>query len=375
MKTFNKIFFIIISILILISCNSNQNYSDTLIDNEKIKVISNGKISDMVKEFKIIPLETNDTTMISNIKSVKRRNGVNYVLIDDNMPRLLAFDDNGKFIHQFGRMGQGPGEYSVIADFDIDNEKVAIIDSNDIKIYDLEGNFQKKIPKQNGFDIKIIPDGFLLFHIMKLENGNRISRLNERGDTLETFATGDYDRDTYLNEFPAIAENTYAHKIGWGNELFIYDAKTNKSKIIPIFDSEIYIKQEDFQKVNERNKGKKFIDYDVPLISSITSNKNKILVGVMGNQEYNFYIIDKKNGKTQSLPLNEMEDDLGFNNNNLLSIAGNQNSDDEYFPTYEEDFILLREESVNVKHKFKNEYLKLKDLTEDSNPIICLIKF
>lgn len=60
---------------------------------------------------------------------------------------ILVFNRKGKFQHKIGTPGRGPGEYHYFMNFDVDPESrsVYIKDGNTIKVYDVNGQFQRSI--------------------------------------------------------------------------------------------------------------------------------------------------------------------------------------------------------------------------------------
>lgn len=88
---------------------------------------------------KTILLETTDSCLIQEIQSLEVYENNIYIL--DNMAnRLYVFDIDGKFSHQIGAPGAGPGEYIQIADFSIDRV------NHIIYVYD---EFASKVHKYN----------------------------------------------------------------------------------------------------------------------------------------------------------------------------------------------------------------------------------
>lgn len=69
------------------------------------------KLSELLEEFRFIPLETNEKCLISNTKI---HFSEDFILVGtQNFPgtaRLYRFDNNGNFIDEIGTAGRGPGE-------------------------------------------------------------------------------------------------------------------------------------------------------------------------------------------------------------------------------------------------------------------------
>jgi hypothetical protein len=80
------------------------------------------------------------------------------------------FDSNGKYVHQTGRCGQGPGDYVNINNFDADNDNIYIYDGSlrRILVYNYDNKYLKTIKIQsnsvtNVTHIQKLPDGFLCY--------------------------------------------------------------------------------------------------------------------------------------------------------------------------------------------------------------------
>lgn len=146
--------------------------------------------NEIIKSVKFIPLEFTDECPISSILKLDFYNDTIFIFSKNG---LYSFNTEGKFICQFGRKGQGPGEYSLPFDFSIDkqNKQVIIYDSNQsrIHIYDLYGNFLKSVRIGMSWNVEPLGNSLFLSYPMNIM-GNQPYKLivvNENGDTLKTF--------------------------------------------------------------------------------------------------------------------------------------------------------------------------------------------
>jgi hypothetical protein len=98
-------------------------------------------IFDMIEA---IPLETKDKYLITEI--IKARIVDEMLILQDKAERLFVFDLHGKFLNEISAKGRGPGEFSELRDFEIDNEKhLYILDFERIHIYSIDGAYIKTI--------------------------------------------------------------------------------------------------------------------------------------------------------------------------------------------------------------------------------------
>lgn len=149
MKTRSLIIPILLSAA-FISCNSGSDKgvnSNKVIDIEKsIGSIELVNLSEVAKSIDYIPLETNDSALISNISKIICENDKIYVT--DNSDKLYIFDLNGKYLKTLNRKGRGPQEYVILRSFKVDEKtgEIFVLDSKgDILIYNSDLNFVRNI--------------------------------------------------------------------------------------------------------------------------------------------------------------------------------------------------------------------------------------
>ena len=88
----------------------------------------------------------------------------NYILVGraNNVPCKL-FRRDGSFVGKVGNIGQGPGEYTMIYDMQIDEQtgRVYLLPWNakSIFVYDMKGQYLKDIPLNKKYEKMIVPKG------------------------------------------------------------------------------------------------------------------------------------------------------------------------------------------------------------------------
>ncbi len=145
-----KIYFTILSVLVLYTnCNNTPSTNAILSDTTKlpppieIKPILNGEYFSSIEP---IVLETNSECQIGEIEKIIILN--NRIYIHDYVQKtLFIFDINGKFLNKINKVGKGPGEYRILADFFIDSikKRIEICDMEKIIRYSYEGKFVNEI--------------------------------------------------------------------------------------------------------------------------------------------------------------------------------------------------------------------------------------
>lgn len=159
--------FPIAGLLALSSCSDEKKTTDNApIVAEKVKIGDNELIvakiskftdslsiplSQLTEELQIVKLDDREEALV----------GVNHTVISDNyilvkgrnpIPYKL-FDKKGKFIANIGAIGQGPGEYNLVYDEQIDEKNGRIYlfpwQTRQILVFDLQGNALEPIPLVN----------------------------------------------------------------------------------------------------------------------------------------------------------------------------------------------------------------------------------
>jgi hypothetical protein len=129
-------------------CQSHQDNSPSNNSVPSIPVgindVQMGVASAYLSDYEIVPLETNDSSLIKYIDKLVLFRERMYVL-DCSQNTVLIFSKKGKFVTKISRIGKGPGEYEQIMDFCIDSLENKIIVHSDrpykIMYFNMEGKF------------------------------------------------------------------------------------------------------------------------------------------------------------------------------------------------------------------------------------------
>ena len=102
-------------------------------------------LSDLGNELTYVPLETLDESLVKLASQSKMIVTDQYIFVGDGQTPILCFDrSTGKFLHNIGSIGQGPGEYSNSANMEVDAETKCIYirkTASSYQCYDFEGKF------------------------------------------------------------------------------------------------------------------------------------------------------------------------------------------------------------------------------------------
>lgn len=172
-----RIFVNLIVIMLFSSCiqRTEENFRCEVIDVEfKQKYISNYDGLNIVDSTALVCLQENSEKdlLIKQIDKICVKNDHIYVA-DTYLKRLIVFDSKGLALYQVGSLGNGPGEYSSIADFYVADSCLYLYDSAKRKmlVYDHENRYLKD------FDIDFSGEFFV-----RLENGNFLFSLAPYND-------------------------------------------------------------------------------------------------------------------------------------------------------------------------------------------------
>lgn len=223
-----KYLLIIVEIMLLTSsCESRSGKSDVSVVNEenslytidldKVKKEESINMSDYFKEdVKVIILETNDTSLIGEISTLRVMG--DYIIIkDDIRESVFVFNRDGTFLHKIGNKGHGPEEYSSVVDacVDVAKKEIYLYDFSEGKIlsYHIEsGDFIKSI--------KLKTEGVYNYYMHFVDNNMFISSIPIRQGEDDSFLLQKIDLDTGEPTGSFLSALTY--NCGW-NGLFLRD--------------------------------------------------------------------------------------------------------------------------------------------------------
>lgn len=119
------------------------------------------KLSEILASHALIPLETTESSLVGTVSKIVKRDGVYYLASDRK--NIQAFGSDGKHIGTIDRIGGGPGEYVQLIDFDVDGDRIAVLDLRKVHFYTLDGSFDKTIDLPViGSNLKLLPDGNIM---------------------------------------------------------------------------------------------------------------------------------------------------------------------------------------------------------------------
>jgi hypothetical protein len=247
-------------VVVICGCKKSNSFSNQFITCLKAKEKHPQKISEMLKSFRIIGLETTEQSLIGGyIGKIKKING-RYFISSDRQ-ELLVFNGDGTFLQKIGGIGNGPGEYASLSDYDIlENEDIVILDANKLIVYDGEGTYRKTIPLNFiVFNIKAVSDGRMLLYssgddymIREIDLSGKINKREFRN----TQAT----RLGKNISLVTCGSDKVICQIGRSNDCILYESGSHEFTSVKLLCDDILTasKEEDFIKTHGSNYPEKF---------------------------------------------------------------------------------------------------------------------
>ncbi len=192
-----RIFISLLTLLALCSCTNNTQQTKKNIptfhfnDISKPETIMLSEIG--VNDIEYIPLETNDSSIISNIRKVKVSK--NKIIVYD-FKQLSMFNMDGSYITEIGKTGKGPEEYLMCNDFDffIKEKSIVVLSKFEDKFYwyGYDGKFIKTTPAPKEITDFVCSDSTFICYCenlpINLDPENSFYIVNTDGDIIKQFS-------------------------------------------------------------------------------------------------------------------------------------------------------------------------------------------
>lgn len=165
------LFFIPLLFIFLYSCSKPQNsekQNESELGNSTHRQINLKGTELLDPQFKVkkyVVLEVIPESYFADIDKLIIQDSTIYVMDAFVKKKVFAFDIEGNFIRAYGAIGDAPGEYQKLTDFEVDeNGDVQILDRQQqkIHIYNKSGNFKEsKSTEFRAAAFKLLEDGYL----------------------------------------------------------------------------------------------------------------------------------------------------------------------------------------------------------------------
>ena len=236
--------------------------------------------------------ETDDNHIFKIPTKIINDKNKNFYILDIGQNFIKCFTDNGHYIRNIGRRGEGPGEFLSPSSIVLDNLNNIHIFESGLKrefIYDINGNFKKKIRKN-----KSVSSSFFLL------SGNRIDLERNFRKGISFTLTKRDKNNNFLNN---IIKTSFVRKGGhtWDELFYTVDRNENiyvtlkATPIIRKFDKngkflyDIFYKTpyQTFHKIvkeTKKNKLKLQISKSIMIVHGFTTDNNGNLFIIVKNK-------------------------------------------------------------------------------------------
>jgi hypothetical protein len=172
MDIYMKCILIICTIFLSACCSQEDSAKDKVyID---VNRITQHQLKEVFVNIEIIPLETKENVLLGTISKFTIEND-HLFFLDRSQKSIIIFSQDGKYVRNLHRVGNGPEEYLDIADFAVNpsNMNINLIDARFLRIYDIEGSFISKtqISYKPVHRVEVVNDSTLAFIALFEENG------------------------------------------------------------------------------------------------------------------------------------------------------------------------------------------------------------
>ena len=373
-----KVLIYILLIVLVTSCNKIIDISDKTLysDLDHYQSIPTERLFSKIE---IIPLETNEQSLIQRISKVIEYNSCLYIL-DSRQKAILIFDKTGKFISKIHTVGRAPSEYSLLYDIAI-NTYSETLDALDpmgkIITYDLKGNYISSI---------YLPHPPMAYHLISILNKDSILLHTE------PYITTDYTFRIFSRKADSITKQFYKQQefIAWNikgplqvYKDTLYYSQAIHNEVYKIINDSLYlayswnfgkysyaINQMQLPDLTDPTKQMKFykeVMYSskIPYTFSFSGQNDKYYYCSIFMKEKMVHVFQDKMSK-KDIVFSTMEENIGIfplsiDNEKIIGIT-----DDDWMPLSS----LMNAKNANIS----NQEI-LKELTDNSNPILVKYYF
>jgi hypothetical protein len=245
-------------------------------------------LGSLVKEVKLVALETTDESLLDNILKIIVTDSHIYIMDDLQSGGLVIFSNEGKFVKRIPH-GQGPGElarlYHIAYDFE-NNELVAYRHSF-LMFFTPSGEFiREERFLLEAYNFTIIPDGYLF----KEPGGQSNQQLGELAN-YTLFVT---DKKFRLKSVSLFSPPSEIRLVGYD---YLYN-NNEEIKVTETFNDTIY----QYVSASNKLKAQYVLDYtSKKLPDRFLKGSNESFKNAIHQNDYNFYLGDYLETTSQSL--------------------------------------------------------------------------
>lgn len=190
--------------------------------------------------FRIVPLETTDSSIFKGSGSRILSTDDGITLIDYSQGKFLRFDKDGKFLKTIDRGGGGPEEYQRNYGASVNGGRLYVLDFDRIMVYDLDGNYLTRINGASGArgSIAAATDGKVYLR-KGFQNDRMLKVFSASGDSLtESFPSREVMRGFEIprDAFSAISPYRDGAIVTFATDPNVYCVNDTTSQVIATID-------------------------------------------------------------------------------------------------------------------------------------------
>jgi len=345
-------------------------------------------ISNYIDDFEIISLETNEDCIIALVGQIAKID--DYLVVFDKLGRkVLAFDFKGKFSHNIGNKGNGPGEYinpiGFITTTDNSELVINVMQEKSLMYYSPKGAFleEHKLPMR-GHRIAFINDTLIGIHSGRMGyNGTSETYFdlwitNKEGVVIDKLFKYNeaLSMDYGCNFMPSFEDGSvlYTRMADYS----IYRISGNSVDTLYRFDfgsanldTAYYLRAENFSKVRTLS-GK------IQSFSTVTNTKSDLLASfLMPGETAPMILVNNLTGNNKYIPLDSTG--MGYYFGVPVPIARWADETHRYsvIPAYLWRTVMddLSHEQKEICRNKITGFQRSEGAMEDDNPIVIRFKF
>ena len=156
--------YIIVSAFVFCGCSTTEKQKPSGEEADSLAVINLSDnvtkvesllLSEAISDVQVVPLETTNESLLASIEYVQVTDDDIWITHNKDS-RIYRFTRSGKFLNLVGKIGQGPGEYTRLFNYVIDEtqkEVYCITTLQGIQVYDFDGKYKRRATKYNPGDM------------------------------------------------------------------------------------------------------------------------------------------------------------------------------------------------------------------------------
>jgi hypothetical protein len=212
--------FTIIFILFLIASCSQQDskWKGSIRTEDGVTIVENpiepmytGEVLELEEDLIIGKNVDEEDFLFQRISAVKADNEGNIYVLDDKASKIMKFDPHGNLIAEFGRKGQGPGEFNFALGMQLSPKgELMVSDTSSFRFvfFNLQGEYLTHLTAMfSDTNPHLDSRGNIIFQ--SSAPGNpwvlKLAKYDRNGDLIQTICNLEYNRD--LNEMEVYSPN------------------------------------------------------------------------------------------------------------------------------------------------------------------------